>query len=319
MFGEPGFEFHDPFRVPLQVNFNSPLLFDCPPFASPASPLRLHPHTAQVLDDMRTLSKAVVDLPDDPTKGELDRVHQTAQAVLAAISHIPEDVALQVDGEAQNAYAAAGPRNGGAGLGKRKRQEDDASAPRKAAATESDGRAPRSTPEEAPPDLVHRCVRVTALIYCHAMLDRVPTSRACTPADFERIWVWAWEAGLDRWSTLSGIFAWMMIAVVANSHHTIHGRMTKTLMVTAFMYLGTENWHIAADMAAAGLRIQRWLRGGRSVRDGDGVSGAFGGESVVERLGFAFKDAMPEVVQVCDEDEGEDEDGGSGDVANVDA
>lgn len=309
MFGEPGFEFHDPFRVPLQVNFNSPLLFDCPPFVSPASPLRLHPHTAQVLDEIRTLSKAVVDLPDYPTNGELEGVRQTAMAVLAAINHIPEDVALQVNLEAQNSDTATGPGSNGAGL-KRKRQGDDTSAPRKAGTTQSDGRAPMS--DEAPPDLVHRCVRVTALIYCHAILDRVPTSRACTEADFGRIWGWAWEAGLDRWSSLSGIFAWMMIAVVASSHHSIHGRMTKTLMVTAFMYLGTENWHIAADIAAAGLRIQRWLRGGRSDLDGAGVSGAFGGESVVERLGFAFKDALPEVVQVR-EDEGEGAGAGDGD------
>ncbi|POR37633.1 Uncharacterized protein TPAR_02168, partial [Tolypocladium paradoxum] len=253
MFGVPGFEFHDPFRVPLQVNFNSPLLFDCPPFASPASPLRLHPHTAQVLDEMRTLSKAVVDLPDCPTTEELDGVHQTVLAVLAAISHIPEDVALQVDRAAQESDAATGPESGGAGL-KRKRLGDDTSAPRKAGTTEADGRAPAS--DEAPPDLVHRCVRRTALIYCRALLDRVPTSRTCTAAEFGRIWGWAWEAGLDRWSSLSGIFAWMMIAAVPSSHHTLHGRMIKTLMVTAFMYLGTENWHIAADIAAAGLRIQ---------------------------------------------------------------
>lgn len=54
MFGEPGFEFYDPFRVPLQVNFNSPLLFDCPPFVSPASPLRIHPHKAKILDDIHS-------------------------------------------------------------------------------------------------------------------------------------------------------------------------------------------------------------------------------------------------------------------------
>ncbi|KND87641.1 hypothetical protein TOPH_07707 [Tolypocladium ophioglossoides CBS 100239] len=267
---------------------------------------------------MRTLSKAVVDLPDCPTKGELDGVHQTALAVLVAIGHTPEDVALQVDEEAHNSdtatatATATGPGHGGAGSGgaglKRKRLEDDTSAPRKAGTTERDGRAPTS--DEAPPDLVHRCVRVTALIYCNAIVERAPTSHVCTPADFGRIWGWAWEAGLDRWSSLSGIFAWMMIAVVASSHHTVHGRMIKTLMVTAFMYLGTENWHIAADIAAAGLRIQRWLRGGRRSEREDGeVSGAFGGESVVERLGFAFKDTVPEVVRVY-EDEGE----GAGDV-----
>jgi len=70
LFGQPGFDFEDPVRVPLQVNFNSPLLFDCPPFLSPASPLRLHPHTAQILDEMRTVHRVVADLSDDATDEE---------------------------------------------------------------------------------------------------------------------------------------------------------------------------------------------------------------------------------------------------------
>lgn len=78
--------------------------------------------------------------------------------------------------------------------------------------------------------------------------------------------------------------------------------MTKTLVVTAFMYIGTENWHITADIAEAGLKLQHWLRGGKAELDDGTVSAAFGGESVVQRLGFAFKDALPEdVTQVYEE------------------
>lgn len=302
LFGRPGFEFEDPFRVPLQVNFNSPLLFDCPPFLSRASPLGLHPHTAHILDEMRALHRAVVDLPEHAGGPQLANIYRAAEKAMAAISYVPEDVAL-AESEQQAGRPVPVLGSGGGGL-KRKRDVDDTQEPRKAGTTESSGRA--ATAEERP-DLVHRCVRVTALAYCRAVLQRVPTSIACSEADFLQIWGWAWGAGLDRWAELCGIFVWMMIALVPSSLDTMHSRMTRTLTVTGFMYLGTENWHVAADIARAGLQMQRWLRGGRRSTENGEVSAAYGGEIVVERHGFEFKDAMPEVVPMGEEPEHESE------------
>ena len=196
--------------------------------------------------------------------------------------------------------------SGGGGI-KRKRQVDDAAGPRKAGASERERRACRAG--EKKPDLVHRCVRMTALAYCRAVLQRVPTSIACSETDFLQIWSWAWGAGLDRWSALGGIFVWMMIALVPSSLDTVHSRMTRTLTVTGFMYLGTENWHVAADIASAGLQMQRWLRGGRRGTGDGEVSAAYGGEIVVERHGFEFKDAMPEVVPVDEEEDAAGDEG----------
>ncbi|PFH56845.1 hypothetical protein XA68_15862 [Ophiocordyceps unilateralis] len=307
MFGEPGFEFYDPARVPLQVNFNSPLLFDCPPFLSPAAaPLQLHPQTAQILDDLRTLIRAVAELPGDPSADYPASLYQAASAVLASISLAPDDVSMQLGPGLPHLETAMDPANVTNGL-KRKREGDDTWGPRKAGTSEAEGRIP--TPMDAP-DLVHRCIRKSALIYSQAIVRRLPTSMVCSEADFADIWGCAWTAGLERWSSLSGIFTWLMIAIVASSHHSVHGRMAKTLLVTAFMYIGTENWHVVADMATAGLKLQRWLRGGASYTEDGVLSGAFGGERIVERYGFAFKDALPEVTvaQVEDDDEAEEGD-----------
>ncbi|KJZ72494.1 hypothetical protein HIM_08163 [Hirsutella minnesotensis 3608] len=295
MFGKPGFEFDDPCRVPLQVSFNSPLLFDCPLFASPAAPLRLHPHTAKILDDMRTVIRAVVELPEEPSDEQLDNLYSTAMSVLSAVTHLPADVKLDIGHQERKADAEADASTSGAGS-KRKRHADDASGPRKAGTTDSNSR--ETTMEDAP-DMVHRCVRKTALVYCYAIIHRVPTSSVLSEADFAQIWGWAWAIGLGRWASLSGIFAWMMICIVASSHQSVHGRMTKTLLVTAFMYIGTENWHIAVDMARAALKLQRWLRGGQSTLADGQISRAFGGEQVIERCGFAFasndfKETLPD-------------------------
>lgn len=286
MFGRPGFGFADPVRVPLQVNFNSPLLFDCPPFLSPASSLRLHHHTAQILDYMRALTRAVVKMPENPSDEQLDSLYSTAMSVLSAVTHLPADVSVDAGPGPQHFTAATVPGSASFGL-KRKHEGDDAVTPRNSSTGETGGRL--ATPKDSP-DLVHRCVRKAALVYCYSIVRRAPTSQVCSEDELAQIWSWAWTAGLDRWSSLSGIFAWIMIGIVASSHQSVHGRMSKTLLVTAFMYIGTENWHIAVHMAEAALKLQRWLRGAIPNVDDGRVSGAFGGENVVERHGFAFKD-----------------------------
>ncbi|RDA95598.1 hypothetical protein CP533_1170 [Ophiocordyceps camponoti-saundersi (nom. inval.)] len=305
LFGEPGFEFYDPVRDPLKVNFNSPLLFDSPPFRSPAAtPLQLNPHTAQILDDLRSLIKAVVELPEDSSEDYPASLYSLAISVLSSVSLAPEDVAMSLP----NAESATSPCNATMGM-KRKREGDDTWGPRKAGTSETESRVPSTM---FAPDLVHRCIRKSALIYSKAIVRRLPTSMVCSEEEFAEIWGCAWTAGLDRWSVLGGIFTWMMIGIVASSHQSVHGRMSKTILVTAFMYVGTENWHVATDMASAALKLQRWLRGGVSMSPGSNgdMSAVFGGEKIVERYGFAFKDAIPEVVVAGVEEEEEEAEAG---------
>lgn len=286
IFGQPGFEFDDPFRVPLQVSFNSPLLFNCPPFLIPSSSLRLHQHTAEILDGMRPLLQAVVDLPDDADETQLSAVHEMAASLLAYLEQSPEQVSLESDGGRDvSSNIPAGQKR------KREHNDDPAMSSRRSSCADSTG----AKSSDDPPDMVYLSVRLTALIWTRAIFDRVPTQEACNEADVIRIWSYAWAAGLDRWSSLSGIYAWMNIAIAPLCHATIHARMVKTLTVTTFTYMGTENWHIAAEIASAALRVQAWLRKGKETKASGLVSGAFGGEKAIEDFGFAFKENMPDL------------------------
>ncbi|KAG6040229.1 hypothetical protein E4U41_001206 [Claviceps citrina] len=294
MFGQPGFEFEDHCRVPLQVSFNSPLLFHGPPFLIPSSSLKLHKRTSEILDGMRELFQAVVQLPDHAGLAELRAVGELASSLLYFLNQLPEQVLLlQTDAGFDSSTTTSVGQ-------KRKRQEgvggdddDDATTPssrtRRNDSTVVARATADATPDE-PPDMVYVCVRQTALIWAQAILNRVPTSHVCTEAQFIRIWSFAWAAGLDRWSSLSGVFAWMNIAIAPLCHRTIHARMVKTLTVTAFTYMGTENWHVAEAVAAAGLKVQAWLRAGCESKPAGSLSGAFGGEKAIEDFGFAFKE-----------------------------
>ncbi|KAK8913235.1 hypothetical protein H634G_08526 [Metarhizium anisopliae BRIP 53293] len=286
MFGQPGFEFDDPFRVPLQVNFNSPFLFNCPPFLIPSSSLRLHVKTAEILDSMRRLLQAVVELPDDADDAQLNTVHLMAASMVAYLGQLPDQVVLESDGGRDLASDLSTGQ-------KRKREEfdDPATSARRLSVADSVG----GRSSDDPPDMVYLCVRLTALIWARAIFERVPTREVCSETEFIRIWSFAWAAGLDRWSSLSGIYAWMNIAIAPLCHATIHARMVKTLTVTTFTYMGTENWHVAAEIASAALKVQAWLRKGKESKPSGAVSGAFGGEKAIEDFGFAFKENMPDL------------------------
>lgn len=234
-----------------------------------------------------------MDLPEHPGAGYCDRIRQEAILALSIIvnqtpadvplrsDHTPKKFCSAIDGSERSAMGSQG--------GQKMADATDAPIFDRDSSCEH-----RHLPTDDEPDLVHRCVRTTAILSCRSVLCRFPISRCCSDTDFEQIWGWVWQAGLDRWASLSGIFTWIMTTIVPSCHNTVHARMAKTLTVTSFTYVGTENWHVAVDMAKTSLKLQTWLKQRNLPSPSDTVSSAFGGEYAIERLGFAFRDSFPD-------------------------
>lgn len=274
MFGNPGFEFRDDFMMPHQASFNSPLLFDFPPFShSPTSTLKFHPLTAQILDDVRALFKVVLDLPHDVPTEQVQEVTQYAIQTLEKISSMPAHVILQ---EPQ---------------------------PETRTSPGSSNITPNSSPPEHPPsgapDLMYTIVRKVALIYCRAIEARKPLSDACEPSEFLAIWGIAWEISLAKWQPVLGLYIWIMVSIVPSGHNLPMARFSKMLTVTAFMAFALENWHLGVDIADNALKLQRWLEEGWSHLE----KGVIGGEQGVEQYGFPVKEDLPAVATGQFEDE----------------
>lgn len=274
IYGLRGYEFHDPIMMPFYIALNSPLISGWPSFAGCANSLQLHPSTAMILDDIRYLIETVLALPEQASIEDLQRVVTTAGWVSDRLADLPEDTPRIVSQYRSPSVDGSSPTS-----------------------SHSD----KSSPPTELPDMLYRCVRMTAIIYCRAILNRLPTSEICTELDFLKIWQSAWLASLPTWKATIGIFVWMLLAVVPSCHKTGPSRFVKTLMVTGFMSIGVDNWHIALDIAQTGFRLQRWLAGGSSAPDyGKGLSG---GESVVDKYGFAIKEVLPDIQLPVDEDE----------------
>ena len=272
-----GFEFTDPIMMPFHVALNTPLISGWPSFVGCAHSLQLHPSTAMILDDMRHLIETVLSLPEEATEADLLHVVTTAGWISDRLEELPDDTPSRRSPEYVSPSADSNSQSPG---------------------SSRSARSDKSSPPIELPDLMYRVVRMTATIYCRAILNRTPTSEICTEMTFLRIWQAIWQAGLPTWKATIGIFVWVMLGVIPSCHKTGPARFVKTLMVAGFMTVGVDNWHIAMDITRTGFRLQRWLAGGQMAHDEKGLSG---GEHIVDKYGFAMKEILPHVQLPLDE------------------
>jgi hypothetical protein len=310
MFDTPGFEFKDEFMVPYQTAFNSPLMQDWPPFANPASALDLHPHAAQILDDVRQMLKVVVELPDDlkdQTPEQLQQVAEVAAWAYQRISMMPENMPERVDTGKSTSFISEAETPASS----RWKSDDQGSSPANTYSSSvfegstmqddqvltPDTSPGRSDPQQAgtaqKPDLMYRVIRMVALIYCRAVLARVPTSEVCDSMEFLQLWVHIWEITLAKWKKVLGVYQWVTVGLIPSGHNTAPARFSKMLMVTGLLSIGLDNWHIAMDIGRAALKLQRFLRQGNRTPE----KGVVGGEAGVETFGFPIKEDLPDVAK----------------------
>ncbi|EWY91834.1 hypothetical protein FOYG_08790 [Fusarium oxysporum NRRL 32931] len=281
MYGHPGFEFRDSRTMPFKTAFNTPFISNWQSFRECSNSLQLHPSTAQILDDMRSLFSAVLALPRNPSSEHVQRVLSTAHWFHERILDLPEDTpALQSPRPSQSSRASSieSPGSSAGSL-----------------------RTDKSSSPFVLPDMVYRVIRKVALIYCKAILNRSPISYACSEEEIQAIWLSIWQSGLATWKSVLGIFAWVMIVLVTNCHKIGPGRLIKTLTMSTMMSIGMENWDVFNHIAKTSFRLQRWLAGGR-----DDTNDLMGGEKVVDKYGFGMTGALPPVDIPADVESSED-------------
>jgi hypothetical protein len=211
---------------------------------------------------MRRVLADVLALPKTPTSEEVQKVINTASCVHENILDLPKD-------------------------------KPPLRPPRSNSSRSSSGESPGSTMTETEdlPDKLYVVIRKVALIYCEAIFTRSPVSSTCSERDIGTIWYDIWHSGLPTWKSVLGIFVWIMIALVSNCHKIGPGRLIKTLTISTMMSIGMEDWQIFTLIVKTSFRLQRYLAGGDHGRTNDLI----GGEKVVDKYGFAMKDALPAI------------------------
>lgn len=124
-----------------------------------------------------------------------------------------------------------------------------------------------STPE----NFIYRSCRTAALIYCRAIVERIPLSQACTSEDLSSLWGTLWRVTLTRWKSIPGIFIWIILSAHQAAQDTAYGRFLKGMLETTSFYIALEDWNVVDGALTTFVGLQRWLRKGTMINlcDGD--------------------------------------------------
>ncbi|KAK3378612.1 hypothetical protein B0H63DRAFT_525829 [Podospora didyma] len=308
--GGSEFEFQDgSSKIPLRLALNTPFISPLVPFASCAEALKMHTAVASILDDMRFLLAAVLNLPEEASPKELQKVHTTSAWIYERMNSLPAEgpMARRLSAAASpTPFSAASPtalggqdseaseeqthplqRQTSLGLPQQQTQQHQQASRRrsyqgpaaKATTPEMRNTPERSTPPLSSttnnateqPDYIYQAVRLTALMYSQAIMLRQPFSAVVSASDFAQLWTTAWHVPLSTWRSLLGVFNWLLLPLVPSGKSTPHDRFVKGALSISLLQISMDNWEIACGAMEGMLRLQRWLGGGE---DHDTNSGA---------------------------------------------
>lgn len=271
---ERDFELLDSNKVPLRLAHNTPLVSPLPRFADCAEALKLHPATASILDDMRFLLTTVLALPDDPSAKELRKVYTTSAWIHDRISNLPDYTPLgrgAVVAVSETMFAVYNESRDNADLevgdntlhgdmlqaNMRSRSSDTNPGTQR---RERDTRArPTSASVPKSQDFLYQSVRLAALMYSRAVMERRPFSSVVAQEDFLGLWTTMWRVPLATWKGVLGVFNWAVLPVSTAASNTPHGRSVKSMLTISTLQVGLDNWELASGAMSAGLSLQRWL------------------------------------------------------------
>lgn len=285
---------------------NIPLVSGLASFAECVDSLKLHPATAVILDDIRFLINVVLSLPPEPSHAQLQKVQSTAIWVHDMIARLhptnpsthsttrarttlrsePSAKSASVSSTRESDTVGEGDtRNSLQGKGKTaessqtrtsplaERQQLEGFPSRRGSEA---GTAPTSTLDHSPeaeslpssPDYMYKVVRMSALVFARAIMERKPISETCRQAEFLQIWTTTWRVPLSDWKAMNGIFIWVMMSIAPCCHKTPHSRFVRSMLVLAIQSMALDNWHVAVDAMITGIRLVTWLREGEKWMNG---------------------------------------------------
>lgn len=111
-------------------------------------------------------------------------------------------------------------------------------------------------------DFVYKSCRIAALIYCAAIIQRVPLSKICKLKELNHLWANMWQVKLSRWKQIPGIFLFIILSALSAAENTPHGRFLKGMFKSTSAFMGTDHFELADAALMAFVKLQRWLRDG---------------------------------------------------------
>lgn len=117
-------------------------------------------------------------------------------------------------------------------------------------------------------DFVYECVRITSLVYCRAIISKLPFSVACHQEDIDGLFIAMSRVPLSRWKQISGIWCWILLALNPCARNLRDGIQLRSLMKICAFALAQREWQLLVNIMEVFMALQRWIR---ETEGGSGV------------------------------------------------
>lgn len=237
-------------------------------FASCAEAYKLHPTAASILDDIRFLIVTIGSLPAEAAPQEIQKLQSTARWIHERIAALPSDSPLSPDSTTvtdPQPQRSASPRSTHSATSATPSLDDHNQSP-----VPNNESAQAKSLVDNPPDYLYQSIRLAALMYTTAIVERKPFSITCSLHDFYQLWTTIWRVPLTVWKSMMGIFLWIEVAITPPARDTPHGRFVKSMLTIVCLNLGVDNWDATSNAMRSAIRLQAWLGGGEMKGKGKG-------------------------------------------------
>jgi hypothetical protein len=245
-----------------------------------------------MLDDMRFLINTVLSLPENPTEKELRKVHSTSAWIYNRTFNLPgfsplakrasptapeimvfdsggypevERVMMndEVDLGAMHLSDPSSRRGSYHSIASRSSEKDpQQKSPQDPKQKQPEQNQSPQTSSESQPDFLYQSVRLAALMYSRAVMERRPFSSTVSEAEFLQLWNTMFRVPLPTWKGVLGVFNWIMLAIVPTASNTPHARFVKSMLTISMLQMSMENWELTNAAMKTALSLQRWLNQG---------------------------------------------------------
>jgi hypothetical protein len=108
--------------------------------------------------------------------------------------------------------------------------------------------------------LIHECCRLTAIVYCKAIINYDPFSVACSPEELARIYSIMNLVPIKSWMQISGVWLWILCVVNPAARYCFEGLRLRMFLKNCTSALGLIDWQILVNCMERFLSIQLWIR-----------------------------------------------------------
>jgi hypothetical protein len=110
-------------------------------------------------------------------------------------------------------------------------------------------------------DFIYETTRLAALVYCRAIVDYLPFSKACRPEELHAVYAAMSQIPLSQWKRFPGVWLFALLSINPVARNLPIGVTLRSLLKISCFTLGSWEWQIYVNVMESFIYVQKWIRG----------------------------------------------------------